>query len=158
MIISKLEEFKEEINKFKNNWKKIVWTNGCFDIIHPWHLANFKKAKEYWDILVVWVNWDKSPYRKEKPGRPINDEIFRTKMIDALKYIDIVYIYNEETPIKPITIILPNILIKWWDYEIEKIVWYKEVVENGWEVITIPFVEWYSTTNIVNRILEVYKK
>ena len=156
MIFKDLSKISEEIKKLKNEWKKIVRTNWCFDIIHPWHIENFRQAKILWDILVVWINWDKSPYFVTKPGRPINNEIFRSEMLDAVKYIDYLYIFDEETPYLPISNILPNVLIKWWDYNIDTIVWAKEVIANWWEVILVPTVWDWSTSNIVKKILETY--
>ena len=153
MILWNSKEIIDTANKERENWKKIGFTNGCFDILHPWHIETFKQAKQYCDILFVALNWDKSPYRKTKPGRPIHDEIHRSIILDSLKYIDYVVFFNEETPIERIKDVMPDYLFKWWDYKAEDVVWYKEVTENGWEVIIIPTVEWYSTTNSVNKIL-----
>ena len=155
MIYNNLQDFKEIIEGLKRQWKTIVRTNGCFDILHPGHIETFKKSKEYGDILVIGLNSDKSPYRKTKPWRPINDEKFRATMLQAVRFIDFVYIYDEDTPIFPISELLPDVLLKWWDYNLEEIVWYKEVVENGGRVVTIPVVEGYSTTNIVNKLRNI---
>lgn len=156
MIIKDLQQLNTEISKLKSEWKNIVWTNWCFDIIHPWHIETFKQAKALWDIFIVGLNGDQSPYFASKPGRPINNEIFRSEMIDAIRYVDYICIYNEETPYLPITSILTHILVKWWDYSIDNVVWWKEVVDNGWKIIIIPTVEGRSTTNIVNKILKTY--
>jgi len=107
--------------------------------------------------VIIWLNWDKSPFRSTKPGRPINNQESRAIMLDSLKYVDYVYIYDDETPIEPITAIVPDILLKGSDYEdIEKIVWYDVVMWNWGKVLTVPLEHGYSTTNIVNRILKAY--
>lgn len=152
MIFTDVQLLKTEIEKLKSEWKKIVWTNGCFDIMHPGHIEWFRQAKALWDILVVWLNWDQSPYWKEKPGRPVNDQSFRAEMLKAIRFIDYVYIFQDERPDGPVGTLLPHVMVKWWDYTVEQIAWAKEVIENWWEVVLIPIVEWYSTTAIVNKI------
>lgn len=155
MIITDINVLKNVCDIAKQQWQKIWFTNWCFDIIHPGHIHTFKEAKKYCDILVVAINGDTSPYRKTKPGRPIHDQFHRALILDSIKYIDYVIFFDEETPIIPISGILPDILVKWWDYKAEDVVWYKEVSTNGWKVVIIPTVEWYSTTNSVERILSV---
>ena len=137
----------------KQQWLKIGFTNWCFDIIHPGHIYTFKEAKKHCDILIVAINSDSSPYWKTKPWRPIHDQQHRAIILDSMKYIDYVTFFDEETPILPILEILPDALIKWGDYTLEMIVWYKEVVENWGKVIIVPIVEWYSTTSSVKKIL-----
>ena len=156
MIFEKLDLLKFEIDKLKKLNKKIVWTNWCFDIIHPWHIQTFKDSKKLWDVLVVWINSDSSPYFKSKPWRPINNQQFRSEMIDCIRYVDFVYLFDDETPIVSISSLLPDILVKWWDYNVEEIVWYKEVTENWWKVLTIPIFWSYSTTAVIKKILDVY--
>lgn len=153
MILESSEDIIAKANEERERWKKIWFTNWCFDILHPWHIETFKQAKKYCDILFVAVNWDKSPYWKTKPWRPIHDEKHRKIILDSIKYIDYVITFNEETPIERIKEVKPNYLFKWWDYKAEDVVGYKEVTENCGEVIIIPIVEWYSTTNSVNKIL-----
>lgn len=155
MIYRNIEEFKTIMVSLKKQGKKIIWTNGCFDILHPWHIETFRQAKEHWDILIVWLNWDKSPYWSTKPWRPINDENFRSQMLYAIRFIDYIYIYDEETPISIISSILPDILVKGWDYKLEEIVGAKEVIDNGWKVVIIPTVKWFSTTNIVDKLKNI---
>ena len=156
-IFYDLQALQQEILLLKQEWKRIVRTNGCFDLLHPGHLKTFEESKKFWDVLIVGVNGDNSPYRKEKPGRPINDEEFRTKMLEAIRFIDYIYIYNDETPLLPLQILLPDVLVKWGDYQVEDIIWYKEITENGWQVVTIPVVSNYSTSNMIAKILDVYK-
>jgi len=118
---NEINQLKEIVDNLKKQWKTIVWTNGCFDIIHPGHLETFKKAKEIWDILIVWLNWDKNPYWKTKPWRPINDEIFRSKMLEWIKYVDFIYIFNDENPAKAVDVLKPDYVLKGWDYYIKRI-------------------------------------
>ena len=153
MILENSENIIAKANEEREKWKKIGFTNWCFDILHPWHIATFREAKKYCDILFVAVNGDLSPYRKTKPWRPIHDEKHREIILDSIKYIDYVVKFDEETPIERINEVKPDYLFKWWDYKAEDVVWYKEVTENWWKVITIPIVKWYSTTNSVNKIL-----
>ena len=153
MILENSENIIAKANEEREKWKKIWFTNWCFDILHPWHIETFKQAKKYCDVLFVALNGDKSPYRKTKPWRPIHNETHREIILDSIKYIDYVVPFNEETPIERIKEIKPDYIFKWWDYKAEDVLWYKEVTENGWEVIIIPTVEWYSTTNSVNKIL-----
>ena len=153
MILKSINEIQETVNELRSQWKKIWFTNGCFDIIHPGHIYTFKEAKNYCDDLFVAINSDKSPYRKTKPGRPIHNETHRSIVVDSIKYVDHVVLFDEETPIERIKEVMPDYLFKGWDYKAEDVVWYKEVTENGWQIVIIPTVEWYSTTNSVNKIL-----
>ncbi len=153
MILENSNEIIATAENERQLWKKIWFTNGCFDILHPGHIETFKQAKKYCDILFVALNWDKSPYWKTKPWRPIHNEKHREIILDSIKYIDYVVKFDEETPIERIKEIKPDYIFKGWDYKAEDVVWYKEVKENWWEVIIIPTVEWYSTTNSVNKIL-----
>jgi D-glycero-beta-D-manno-heptose 1-phosphate adenylyltransferase len=139
----------------KTQWQKIWFTNGCFDIIHPGHIHTFKEAKKHCDVLIVAINGDTSPYRKTKPWRPIHNQQHRAIILDSIKYVDYVIFFDEETPLIPISMLLPNVLVKWWDYNAKGVVGYKEVTENWWNVLIIPTVQWYSTTNSVNKILDV---
>lgn len=153
MIIKDLKLLKNIVDQLKIDKKKVWFTNGCFDILHPWHIYNFQEAKKYCDILVVAINSDKSPYWKTKPGRPIHDQYHRAIILDSIKYIDYIIFFDQETPIESISTIVPDVLIKWWDYKAEEVVGYQEVVDNGWKVVIIPIVQGYSTTNSVQKIL-----
>lgn len=152
MIIQNLDFLVNVCEQERKNWKTIGLTNWCFDLLHPWHIHTFRESKKLCDILVVAVNGDVSPYWKNKPWRPINDEFFRTEMLDSIKFIDYICIFNQETPKILISKIMPNILIKWWDYRVEEVVWYQEVINNWGKVIIIPTLHGYSTTNIVQKL------
>lgn len=158
MIIHSLSELIQAVQYERNQGHTIVWTNGCFDLIHPWHIETFNACKTRGDILVVWVNGDNSPYWQTKPGRPINSEYARTFLLDNIKAIDYVFVFNEETPLIPIQAILPDVLIKWGDYIKQDIVWYQEVIQNGGTVETIPTVGAFSTSSIIQKILHTYGK
>lgn len=155
MIIEDLALLHQVLEVVKKSWSKIWFTNGCFDIIHPGHIHTFREAKKYCDILIVAINSDTSPYWKTKPGRPIHNQTHRALILDSIKYIDYIIFFDEETPITPISLLLPDVLVKGWDYIAEDVVWYKEVTANGWSVVIIPTVEWYSTTNSVHKILSI---
>jgi glycerol-3-phosphate cytidylyltransferase len=153
MIISR-NEIAELSKKLKAEGKKIVFTNGCFDILHSGHVFYLQKAKQQGDILILGLNSDASVRRLKGEKRPINSEEDRAIVISELKSIDFVVIFEEDTPQEIISIIVPDILVKGGDYKKEDVVG-KEVVEkNGGEVVIIPFVDGKSTTNIINRINE----
>lgn len=132
--------------------KKIVFTNGCYDILHIGHIQYLKKASELGDLLVVGVNSDASVKRIKGEGRPILAEADRVNMLAELDFIDHVVLFEEDTPYELIKAVKPDILVKGGDYDVENIVG-KDIVESyGGVVSTIPFVEGYSTTEIINKI------
>jgi D-beta-D-heptose 7-phosphate kinase/D-beta-D-heptose 1-phosphate adenosyltransferase len=131
--------------------KKIVFTNGCFDILHAGHVTYLERARKLGDILIVALNTDASTQRLKGPSRPINPLSDRAKVIAALESVSYVTWFDEETPLKLIESILPDFLIKGGDYEIRKIVGYDAVVKNGGKVKTIPFLEGRSTTKIIEK-------
>jgi D-glycero-beta-D-manno-heptose 1-phosphate adenylyltransferase len=141
-----------QIKQWKSEGKKIVFTNGCFDIVHLGHIDYLEKARSLGDVLVLGVNTDSSVNRI-KPNRPIIEQTSRFRLLAALAFIDLVIPFDAETPKDLITNILPDVLVKGNDYTVDQIVGAKEVLENGGEVKTIPLVEGYSTTKIINKIL-----
>lgn len=151
MIIerTKIAELSEEL---KREGKSIVFTNGCFDILHSGHIFYLQKAKKLGDILILGLNSDSSVRRLKGEKRPINNETDRAIVIDELKSIDYVVIFDEDTPLELISEIVPNTLVKGGDYKKEDVVGKNIVEKNGGEVILISFVEGKSTTNIINRI------
>ncbi len=136
----------------KNPKKRVVFTNGCFDILHAGHVTYLEKARTHGDLLVVALNTDASTKKLKGPTRPINPLADRTKVIAALESVSYVISFNEETPIKLIKKILPHILIKGGDYEIEKIVGYREVTAHGGKVLTIPFLKGRSTSKVIQKV------
>jgi rfaE bifunctional protein nucleotidyltransferase chain/domain len=134
--------------------KKIVFTNGCFDLIHPGHVDYLCQARDLGDYLILGLNTDASVKKLNKaPNRPINSEDARAAVLSGLACVDNVVLFDEETPLELITLLKPNILVKGNDYQVEKIVGYDVVKKSEGSVITIPFLDGYSTTNIINKIL-----
>ena len=146
--------FSQELEEFlrKNKDKKIVFTNGCFDIIHKGHVAYLVEAKKLGDLLVIGLNSDASVKRLKGPERPINNELDRQYVMSQLKPVDFVEIFTDDTPMNLILKIMPKILVKGGDWKIEQIVGGKEVVEAGGEVFSLNFVDGYSTTSIIHKI------
>ena len=148
------ESALQQVNMQKQNGKKIVFTNGCFDILHPGHVDYLSQARDLGDFLILGLNTDRSVKRLNKAAnRPINNEQARAMVLAALGCIDVIILFDEETPYELIKFLQPNVLVKGNDYEVEKIVGYDIVTANGGRVITIPFLEGFSTTNLIKRIL-----
>jgi rfaE bifunctional protein nucleotidyltransferase chain/domain len=132
--------------------KSIVFTNGCFDIIHPGHVSYLYESKRLGDILIIGLNSDNSVKRLKGEGRPINNQNDRAIVLGALKPVDYVVLFDEDTPYNLIKSLKPDILTKGGDYIAENIVGYDIVTKNGGEVIIINFVEGKSTTSIINKL------
>lgn len=144
----------EKIRKeWQNNNEKVVFTNGCFDIIHRGHIDYLNKAQELGTKLVVGVNSDNSVKKLKGNTRPIQDEISRAEIIASLACTDVVIIFDEETPINLIKTLKPDFLVKGSDYNAEEIVGYEIVSQNEGKVVLIDFLKGYSTSNIVKKIL-----
>jgi rfaE bifunctional protein nucleotidyltransferase chain/domain len=131
--------------------KKIVFTNGCFDLLHRGHVYYLAKAQELGDLLVIGLNSDSSVTRLKGEGRPINDQNARAEVLGALGMVDYIIIFEEDTPLNLINMVRPKLLIKGGDYRAEEIVGYEEVISWGGKVVTIPTLEGYSTTSIIER-------
>ena len=141
------------LNNLDRANNKIVFTNGCFDILHFGHVDYLLKSKEMGDILVVGMNSDKSPYWNSKDSnRPINNQFNRSMLVASLFFVDYVVLFDDETPLNLIKKIKPDILVKGKDYSLVDIVGYDFVINNGGEVKTIDMVPELSTTNIINKI------
>jgi D-beta-D-heptose 7-phosphate kinase/D-beta-D-heptose 1-phosphate adenosyltransferase len=154
MIIEDWEQLKNKIDELKKTGKKIVFTNGCFDILHWGHVSYLKKAKELGDYLVLALNTDQSVQKLKGPTRPINKQHDRALVINELKSIDFVTFFSEETPFNIINLIKPDIIAKGGDYNPNQVVG-KDIVESyGGYVAIIPFVDGKSTTNIINKIVD----
>jgi rfaE bifunctional protein nucleotidyltransferase chain/domain len=152
-------EAVEWSKKLKSEGKKIVFTNGCFDIIHKGHLDYLFKAAQQGDKLIVAVNSDESVKNLQKsPARPLQDENGRALALASLYFVDVVVIFNEPTPYEIIKALIPNILVKGADYKPESIVGYDIVIQNGGSVSTIPFIDGYSTSAIEQKILRTHGK
>lgn len=145
----------DSISEKVNNWKSknhIVFTNGCFDILHLGHIDYLFKASKFGDKLIVGINTDKSIQRIKGENRPIQNEFSRTSILASLSCVDAVVLFHEDTPKQLIELIQPNTLVKGADYEVEDIVGSNFVIANGGSVETIPFLEGYSTSHIINSI------
>ena len=132
--------------------KKIVFTNGCFDILHAGHIAALSDAAKEADILVVGINTDNSTKRLKGEGRPVNDENSRALVIASLCIVDAVTLFDEDTPLELIKATLPDVLVKGGDYTIDQIVGAKEVIAYGGRVVINPIVEGFSTTGIIEKM------
>ncbi len=153
-IVSQNQALKE-LKTWREKNKKIVFTNGCFDIIHPGHIDYLSQARDLGDILVLGLNTDQSVRRLNKgSNRPINDERTRAYVLAGLASVDLIVFFDEETPYNLIKLLQPNVLVKGKDYEVEKIIGFDILKENGGEVITIPFLDGYSTSSLIKKIIE----
>ena len=152
--ISELIAIRTELKKQN---KKVVFTNGCFDILHAGHVDYLSKAKEKGDVLVVAINSDASTKSIKGDKRPIVPQDERAIIISSLKPVDYVILFDEDTPYEVIKKLVPDVLVKGADWTIDKIVG-KDIVEsNGGKVIAIDFVNNTSTTNIIKTVLERFK-
>ena len=140
------------INKIKSEGKKIVFTNGCFDLLHVGHIKYLSQAKDLGDILIIGLNSDKSVKKLKGNNRPINSFEDRAKLLAALKSVDLVIMFEEQTPENLIKEIIPDVLVKGGDYDIEEIVGYQTVIDNGGQVKTLSFYEGYSSSNYIDKI------
>lgn len=147
-----LDEAKKRIAEWKAAGDKVVFTNGCFDILHRGHVTYLAEAADLGTKLIVGLNSDASVTRLKGPNRPIQDQTAREYVMASLASVDLVVPFAEDTPLNLITALLPDVLVKGGDYTIDTIVGAKEVMENGGEVKTIPVVKGYSTTNIEDKM------
>ena len=154
MKLKTLNEIVVILEKFRKNSKKIVFTNGCFDIIHSGHIQYLTEAKALGDILIIGLNSDCSIKKLKGPDRPIIDENNRALVLSALEIVDFVVIFDEETPYNLIKKIKPDILVKGGDWKISEIVGSDVVLNNGGEVRSLNFREGISTTKIIEKIRE----
>jgi len=149
------QEALEKITAWKKEGASIIFTNGCFDILHVGHVDYLQKAKNIGGKLIIGVNTDKSVRRIKGENRPIVDENARMRVLASLEFVDCVTWFEEDTPLELISHLLPDVLIKGNDYTIDNIVGADIVMENGGRVDTISLVEGYSTSNIVDKIIKL---
>ena len=147
-----LETAQVIIEAWKKDQQKIVFTNGCFDILHLGHIDYLEKAKAKCDKLVLGLNSDHSVQRLKGDSRPINKIKARSRMMAALAFVDLVIIFEEDTPLTLIEHLMPDVLVKGGDYEIGNIVGANIVLAKGGTVETITFTEGYSTTKLINEL------
>jgi rfaE bifunctional protein nucleotidyltransferase chain/domain len=153
----KAKIFNKEVAHPKIVNKKVVFTNGCFDILHPGHLNYLMEAKKLGEVLVVGLNSDSSITKLKGKNRPLNDFTFRSVMLAGYSFIDFVIEFDQDTPIDLIQTIKPYILVKGADYKIEEIVGAEFVINNGGRVVLLDFINGYSSTKVIEKINQSYK-
>lgn len=141
-----------EVKSWKERGEKVVFTNGCFDILHLGHADYLEKSRSLGDRLIVGVNTDASVKKLKGPERPVNPEYARARLLAALEFVDAVILFDEDTPFELISHVIPDILVKGNDYTIENIVGADIVIKHGGEVKTISLVDGFSTTGIIGKI------
>lgn len=151
-MIRNLSDIKKLREKIRNENKKMVFTNGCFDIVHKGHVTYLNQAKTLGDYLIVGINSDDSVRKLKGKDRPVNNESDRAFVIDNLKAVDDVLIFNEDTPYEIIKEIIPDLLVKGGDWKEEEIVGSDIVKNHGGHVISLQFVNNYSTSNLLKKI------
>jgi len=150
--IMSMENAKIQIKKWQNNDEKVIFTNGCFDVLHAGHIKYLFKAKSLGDHLVIGLNTDSSVRILKGKNRPLQDEQDRALILAALEAVDLVILFDEDTPLEIITFLKPDILVKGSDYTIDNIVGAKEIVQWGGKVETIEFVNGKSTSLIIEKM------
>ena len=154
-IIKKILPFDQIENLFSDSFReqyKLVFTNGCFDVLHRGHIYYLSRARELGDLLVLGLNSDESVSRLKGPGRPVNKQQARAEVLCGLAFVDHIVIFPEDTPLNLINAVRPHVLIKGGDYKVDEIVGYQEVCSWGGKVKTIPLMEGYSSTSIIDRM------
>ena len=151
-IISR-EEAVRWVRELQGHGLKVVFTNGCFDLLHPGHVAYLEEARSLGDALLVAVNTDASARRLQKgEGRPVNPEADRVRMLAALAAVDRVVLFAEDTPLQIITALQPDILVKGGDYRLEEVAGREVVLARGGQVLILPFQTGYSTSRLLERL------
>ncbi|HAW07612.1 MAG TPA: D-glycero-beta-D-manno-heptose 1-phosphate adenylyltransferase [Bacteroidetes bacterium] len=151
MILSR-ENISKISTELQEQGKTIVFTNGCFDIIHLGHIYYLSEAKKLGDYLIIGLNTDSSVKKLKGPERPINSEQDRAMVLDALKSVDFVVLFDEDTPLELIREISPNILVKGGDYKADEIVGADFMKQHNGKVMIIPYLQGKSTTKIIEKI------
>ena len=142
----------KERQHLRREGKRLVFTNGCFDLLHPGHVSYLRQARSLGDALVVALNSDRSVRNIKGPGRPILNQQERAEVIAALEAVDYVTIFDDETPRELIAAVLPDVLVKGGDWALDEIVGREEVEAAGGRVLSLPYIEGSSTTDIIERI------
>lgn len=150
--IQELEGLVKQVTKWRESGEQVVFSNGCFDILHLGHIDYLEKASQLGTKLIIGINSDSSVKRLKGPQRPIQPQHARMRMLAALAFVDAVVLFDEDTPLELIKKLRPQVLVKGNDYSIQQIVGAKEVLQAGGEVKTIELIEGYSTTDIIEKI------
>jgi len=151
-IIQDWESVKQTLSLWNFNEEKIVFTNGCFDIVHQGHIDYLSKARDLGTKLVLGLNTDASVKRLKGEERPINNEYSRALLLASFEFVDKVILFSEDTPYELIKVIQPDILVKGNDYKIEDIVGYDILKAKGGEIKTLDFIDGFSSTSIIEKI------
>ena len=151
MNVLSMKDMKRTALDYKSKGLKIVFTNGCFDLLHKGHLDLLNKSSKYGDILIIGLNSDSSVKKLKGASRPVENEMIRYQKLMALNYVDHVIIFKQLTPKKLISELKPDVLVKGGDYELNNIVGADEVVSNGGVVKIIPLTPGFSTTSIIEK-------
>ncbi|MFN8252847.1 MAG: D-glycero-beta-D-manno-heptose 1-phosphate adenylyltransferase [Ferruginibacter sp.] len=147
-----LPDLKQQVLRWRMLGRRIVFTNGVFDILHEGHIASLSEAASCGSILIVGLNTDASVKRLKGESRPVNNQQSRSLLLASLIMTDAVILFDEDTPFQLITSIMPDVLVKGGDYTIDQIAGAKEVLANGGEVKIAPILEGFSTTSIIERM------
>jgi len=150
--IPSFDQAAQRARQWRVTGKKIAFTNGVFDIIHPGHIFSLSQAAREADYLVVGVNSDASVKRLKGESRPVNVQDARALILASLIIVDAVVVFEQDTPLELIKTVMPDVLVKGGDYTLDQIVGAKEVTVNGGRVVINPIIEGFSTTSIINRI------
>ena len=147
-----LEDLKEQVNAWKKTGDIIVFTNGCFDVLHQGHIEVLGKSADLGSRLIIGLNTDTSVKKLKGKNRPINNHTARSILLASINFVDAIVLFSETTPKKLIAAILPDILTKGGDYNVSEIAGHDIVKKNNGKVITIPLTKGFSSTNIINKI------
>ena len=150
------EDLPAKVNELRQRGLRIVFTNGCFDILHPGHLSYLQKARSLGDVLIVGINSDRSVKELKGNLRPIFDQDERCELLSGLESVNFITIFDKSTPRDLIKAILPEVLVKGGDWGLEQIVGREEVEASGGRVVSLPYEEGYSSSAIIQRILKRY--
>lgn len=151
--IKSRDELEAALDVARKEGRRIVFTNGCFDILHPGHVDYLCQARDLGDLMVLGLNTDESVRKLDKaPNRPVNNEFARATVLASLACVDHIVLFGEETPYELIRFVKPEVLVKGNDYTVEQIVGHDIVMANGGRVVTIPLLQGFSTTGLIKKI------
>lgn len=152
-MVLEREAFVQRLRSLRREGRRVVFTNGCFDLLHVGHVRLLEQARQLGDLLAVAINTDASVRRLKGPTRPIVSEAARAEVLAALRAVDYVTLFDEPTPLELISACVPNVLVKGGDYTLDTVVGRDVVEENGGEVRVIPLVGGFSTTELIRKAL-----
>ncbi len=151
-IAGDYRQASDVVKQWQQQGLEVVFTNGCFDLLHKGHILYLEEASQQGDKLIVAINADKSVRKLKGKNRPIKDEDNRSLIMAALSFVDLVVVFHEETPLELIEMVSPDILVKGGDWRPDQIVGSEHVIDHGGVVLSLQFVEGYSTTALENKI------